>query len=83
LKWYAGVEPNEIGTAVKDGIVILGGWVNSYVKSWEAERGTPNAANRHNTPASQSSMKDAPEATSTATYAVAPCCSLRRSADRD
>jgi DNA-binding CsgD family transcriptional regulator len=38
LKWYAGVEPNEIGAAIKDGIVILGGWVDSCVKGWEAER---------------------------------------------
>lgn len=38
LKWYAGVEHNGIGAAVKDGIVILGGWGDSYLKSWEAER---------------------------------------------
>src|ERR1700716_4289734 len=38
LKWYAGVEPNESGAAVKDGIVILRGWVDPCVKSWEAER---------------------------------------------
>jgi osmotically-inducible protein OsmY len=43
LKWYAGVEPNEIGAAVKDGIVILGGWVDSYVKGWEAERAAVDA----------------------------------------
>lgn len=43
LKWYAGIEPNEIGAAVKDGIVILGGWVDSYVKGWEAERAAVDA----------------------------------------
>jgi osmotically-inducible protein OsmY len=38
LKWDARVQPNEIGVAVKDGIVTLTGWVDSYVKKWAAER---------------------------------------------
>jgi osmotically-inducible protein OsmY len=38
LKWDARVQPNEIGVAVKDGIVTLTGWVDSYVKRWAAER---------------------------------------------
>jgi osmotically-inducible protein OsmY len=42
LKWDARVQPNEIGVAVKDGIVILTGWVDSYTKKWAAE----NAAHR-------------------------------------
>ena len=29
--------PNEIGVAVKDGIVTLTGWVDSYSKKWAAE----------------------------------------------
>jgi osmotically-inducible protein OsmY len=37
LKWDARVQPNEIGVAVKDGIVTLTGWVDSYVKKWAAE----------------------------------------------
>src|SRR3982074_938614 len=37
LKWDARVQPNEIGVAVKDGIVTLLGWVDSYAKRWAAE----------------------------------------------
>jgi osmotically-inducible protein OsmY len=37
LKWDARVRPNEIGVAVKDGIVTLTGWVDSYTKKWAAE----------------------------------------------
>jgi osmotically-inducible protein OsmY len=37
LKWDARVQPNEIGVAVKDGIVTLIGWVDSYTKRWAAE----------------------------------------------
>jgi osmotically-inducible protein OsmY len=38
LKWDARVQPNEIGVAVKDGIVGLTGWVDSFAKKWVAER---------------------------------------------
>jgi osmotically-inducible protein OsmY len=37
LKWDARVMPNEIGVAVKDGVVTLMGWVDSYSKKWAAE----------------------------------------------
>jgi osmotically-inducible protein OsmY len=37
LKWEPRVLPNEIGVAVKDGIVTLTGWVDSYLKRWAAE----------------------------------------------
>jgi osmotically-inducible protein OsmY len=37
LKWDARVQPNEVGVAVKDGIVTLTGWVDSYLKKWAAE----------------------------------------------
>ena len=37
IKWDARVQPNEIGVAVKDGIVTLSGWVDSYTKKWAAE----------------------------------------------
>lgn len=37
LKYEPRVQPNEIGVAVKDGVVTLTGWVDSYVKKWSAE----------------------------------------------
>jgi osmotically-inducible protein OsmY len=37
LKWDAHVQPNEIGVSVKDGVVTLTGWVDSYLKKWSAE----------------------------------------------
>ena len=37
LKWDARVMPNEIGVTVKDGVVTLTGWVDSYNKRWAAE----------------------------------------------
>jgi osmotically-inducible protein OsmY len=37
LKWDAQVQPNEIGVSVKDGVVILSGWVDSFLKKWAAE----------------------------------------------
>ena len=38
LKWDMRVRPNEIGVAVKDGIVTLTGWVDSYLKKMAAEQ---------------------------------------------
>jgi osmotically-inducible protein OsmY len=38
LKWDARVSPNEVGVAVKNGVVTLGGWVDSFSKKWAAER---------------------------------------------
>ncbi|HEX7744319.1 MAG TPA: BON domain-containing protein [Micromonosporaceae bacterium] len=38
LSWDARVQPNEVGVAVKNGIVTLTGWVDSYAKKWAAER---------------------------------------------
>src|SRR3981081_4797543 len=37
LKWDARVQPNEIGIAVKDGVVTLMGSVDSYAKRSAAE----------------------------------------------
>jgi osmotically-inducible protein OsmY len=37
LKWDARLQPNEIGVIVKDGVVTLTGWVDSYTKRWAAE----------------------------------------------
>jgi len=32
------LEPNEIGVIVRDGVVALTGWVDSYLKRWAAEQ---------------------------------------------
>ena len=37
LKWDPRVQPNEIGIMVKDGVVTLTGWVDSYLKKMAAE----------------------------------------------
>jgi osmotically-inducible protein OsmY len=37
LKYDPRLEPNEIGVAVKNGVVTLTGWVDSYTKRWAAE----------------------------------------------
>jgi osmotically-inducible protein OsmY len=37
LKYEASLQPNEIGVAVKDGIVTLTGTVDSFLKRWAAE----------------------------------------------
>jgi osmotically-inducible protein OsmY len=37
LKWDTRIRPNEIGVAVKNGIVTLTGWVDSYSKKLAAE----------------------------------------------
>jgi osmotically-inducible protein OsmY len=37
LKWEPTIKATEIGVAVKDGVVTLSGYVDSYVKKWAAE----------------------------------------------
>lgn len=37
LKWEPRVQASEIGVIVKDGVVTLTGWVDSYTKRWAAE----------------------------------------------
>ncbi len=37
LRWEPRLQPNEIGVTVKDGVVTLTGWVDSYTKKWAAE----------------------------------------------
>ncbi len=44
LKWDARIQPNEIGVAVKDGVVTLTGWVDSYLKKWDAEEAAHRVA---------------------------------------
>jgi osmotically-inducible protein OsmY len=38
LKWEPTIKAAEIGVGVKDGVVTLSGYVDSYVKRWAAER---------------------------------------------
>jgi osmotically-inducible protein OsmY len=38
LKWEPTIKATEIGVAVKNGVVTLSGYVDSYVKKWAAER---------------------------------------------
>ena len=38
LKWEPTVKAAEIWVTVKDGVVTLSGYVDSYVKKWAAER---------------------------------------------
>jgi osmotically-inducible protein OsmY len=38
LKWEPTIKAAEIGVGVKDGVVTLSGYVDSYVKKWAAER---------------------------------------------
>jgi osmotically-inducible protein OsmY len=51
LRWDASVAPNEVGVAVKNGVVALSGQVESYTKKWAAEdaalrvRGVKGVAN--------------------------------------
>jgi osmotically-inducible protein OsmY len=37
LRFDPRVRPNEVGVTVKDGVVTLTGWVDSYLKRWAAE----------------------------------------------
>jgi osmotically-inducible protein OsmY len=40
LGWEPGVQAAEIGVSVKDGVVTLSGYVDSYSEKWAAQRGT-------------------------------------------
>jgi osmotically-inducible protein OsmY len=44
LKWDARLQPNEIGVIVKDGVVTLTGWVDSFLKKWDAEEAAERVA---------------------------------------
>ena len=67
LKWDARVQPDEIGVAVKDGVVTLTGWVDSYGKKWAAEeaalrvRGVRTVANDIEVKLSGSGQRTDPE----------------------
>lgn len=45
LKWDARLQPNEIGVVVKNGVVTLTGWVDSYLKRWAAEEAAHRVRN--------------------------------------
>lgn len=38
LQWEPSIKPAEIGVSVRDGVVMLSGYVDSYIKKWAAER---------------------------------------------
>jgi osmotically-inducible protein OsmY len=38
LEWEPSIKPAEIGVSVRDGVVMLSGYVDSYIKRWVAER---------------------------------------------
>jgi osmotically-inducible protein OsmY len=38
LKWEPGVKATDVGATVKDGVVTLGGTVDSYFEKWAAEK---------------------------------------------
>lgn len=38
IAWDAQLQPNEVGVLVRDGVVTLTGWVDSFTKKWAAER---------------------------------------------
>jgi osmotically-inducible protein OsmY len=44
LRWDHTVQANEIGVAVKDGVVTLTGTVDSYLKKWKAEEAAHRVA---------------------------------------
>jgi osmotically-inducible protein OsmY len=44
LRWDAQIQPNEIGVSVKDGVVTLTGWLDSYLKKWAAEEAAHRVA---------------------------------------
>ena len=47
LTWDIRVQPNEIGVVVKDGIVSLTGWVDSYLKKTTAQENEDVQTSQH------------------------------------
>ncbi len=76
MKWDARVQPNEIGVAVKDGVVTLTGFVDSYTKRWAAEeaahrvRGVKAVANDVEVRLSSSTERSDPDIAAAATRAL-------------
>ncbi|MCU1253066.1 MAG: Transport-associated protein [Edaphobacter sp.] len=44
LRWDSSIQANEIGVAVKDGVVTLTGTVDTYLKKWRAEEAAHRVA---------------------------------------
>ena len=44
LRWDPDIDATDIGVAVKDGVVTLGGFVRSYLQKWQAERDAKRVA---------------------------------------
>src|ERR1700704_6372102 len=76
LKWEPRVVPNEIGVAVKDGVVTLLGWVDSYTKRWAAEdaahrvRGVKAVVNEIEVKLSKADERTDPDIASAAVHAL-------------
>src|SRR3981189_575134 len=76
LKWEPRVQPHEIGVAVKDGVVTLTGWVDSYTKRWAAEdaahrvRGVKAVANEIEVRLSKSDERADPDIAAAAVRAL-------------
>jgi osmotically-inducible protein OsmY len=76
LKWEPRVIPNEIGVAVKDGVVTLLGWVDSYTKRWAAEdaahrvRGVKAVVNEIEVKLSKADERTDPDIASAAVHAL-------------
>jgi osmotically-inducible protein OsmY len=77
LKWDAEIAPNEVGVAVKNGIVTLTGYVDSFSKKWAAERaalrvrGVKGVADEIEVRLSSANQSTDPEIAETATRALA------------
>jgi len=76
MKWEPRVQAPEIGVAVKDGVVTLTGWVDSYTKRWAAEeaahrvRGVKAVANDIEVRLSTSAERTDPEIAAAAVRAL-------------
>lgn len=77
LKWDAQIAPNEIGVAVKNGVVTLSGEVDAFTKKWAAERaalrirGVKGVANDIEVRLPATSQRTDTEIAETATQALA------------
>jgi osmotically-inducible protein OsmY len=76
LKWDPRIQPNEIGVIVKNGVVTLTGWTDSYLKKWAAEetahrvRGVKAVANDIEVRLSSSDERTDPDIAATAVHAL-------------
>ncbi|MFY1687127.1 BON domain-containing protein [Plantactinospora sp. WMMB782] len=76
LAWEPRVQPNEIGVAVRQGVVTLRGWVDNYAKKWAAERAAQRVhrvravANDLEVRLPSSAERDDPEIAAAATRAL-------------